>query len=245
MRVPLRESLILAAALVSCAVGPRVTHPDPMLAVDLVITAALGAWAVLFARDAWRGHKLGRALTARSTVADVAGVQCRVVLGGAMEAFALGALRPRIYVSERLLTELPRGELRAVVLHEEYHRRTHAPLRAAALRSWLQLAGWSRWARARLADRLADLEREADAFAMAHGTSPATLAAALVRTDALVAGSGASFGAAADRRLEALLAAAAGGPSRSVPLPPLEWLVPAASLVLPVACYLLGIAPLP
>ncbi len=80
---------------------------------------------------------------------------------------------------------------------------------------------------------------------MAHGTSPATLAAALVRTDALVAGSGASFRAATDRRLEALLAAAAGRPSRSVPLPPLGWLVPAASLVLPVACYLVGIAPLP
>lgn len=161
-----------------------------------------------------------------------------------MQAFALGVLRPTIYVSERLLTELSRRELRAVVLHEEHHRRTRAPLRAAALRSWLALAGWSRPARTRLTDRLADLEREADAFAMAHGTSPATLAAALLQTDALVAGAGASFGAAADRRLEALLAAAADGPSRSVPLPPIEWLVPAAGLALPMACYLLGIAQL-
>ncbi len=244
MRVPLRASLIVAVALVVCAAGPRVTHADPMLAVDLAFITTVIAWAVLVARDAWRGWRLGRLLTARSVGADVAGVRCRVVAGGAMQAFALGVLRPTIYVGERLVSELPPRELRAVVLHEEYHRRTYAPLRAAALHSWLELAALSRPARVRLADRLADLEREADAFAMEHGTSPATLAAVLVRTDAFATGLGASFGAAADRRLEALLEAAAGGSSSSIPLPPLEWLVAAAGLALPAACYLMGFAPL-
>ncbi len=244
MRVPLRALLVIAVVAAICVGGPRVTDSDPMIAADVALLAGLLVWAVLVARETWRGWRIARALRGRTLVTEIAGVRCCVVAGGTMQAFALGILRPRIYVSERLLVEMPPRELRAVVLHEEYHRRTYAPLRAAALRSLLELAAVSRSAKSSLADRLADLEREADAFAMQLGAGPEMLAAALVRTDADVAPSGASFGAAAERRLEALLAAATGTAPQAVPLPPLEWLVPAVALLVPVACYLMGLAPL-
>ena len=238
MRVQPRASLIAVALLAICLGGPLVT---------------LAAWAVLVGREAWRSWRLGCELVSRSVAADVAGMRCRVVAGADLRAFALGLLRPTIYVSERLLVELPAHELRAVVLHEEYHRRTYGPLRAAALRALLDRAVLPRSVRARFADRLVDLECEADAFAMRRGSHPASLAAALVRVDAAdtlasaaFAANGArgiDFGAAGDRRVSALLAAAADPADRPAPLPPLEWLVPLAGLVLPLACFLAGFLP--
>ena len=253
MRVPPRASLIAVALVAICLGVPRVTGNDPMLVTDVALLGALVVWALLVGREVLRGRKLGRALMARSTTSDIAGVRCRVVAGAGRQAFVLGAFRPTIYVSERLLVELPSHELRAVVLHEEHHRRTHGPLRASALRALRDLAVLSKSARVSLAERLADLEREADAFAMGLGTSPTTLAAALVSVDATTTGSAAAFvehggrgidfGAAGDRRVSALLAADAGGADPAASVPPLEWLLPVAGLVLPLACYLAGLAP--
>ena len=256
MRVPWRAPLVgasVAAVVAVCAAGPRIEGTDPMIGADLALFGLLAAWLVLVVQEARVAWHLGRALAASCIAGDAAGTPCRIVRGAGQEAFVLGVLRPTIYVGERLAAELSPRELRAVVLHEEYHRRTRAPLRAAALRAMLRLAAPSRAAQALLANRLADLERAADAFAMGLGASPATLAAALIRVDAAGAGAaaafgadgsrGTAFGAAADRRVDALLAAASGRPVRTAPLPPLEWLVPVVALVVPLACYLMGLVP--
>lgn len=253
MRVPPQAPLIAVAFLAVCLGVPRVTGNDPMFVADVAILGALVVWSLLVGREVWCGWKLGRALMARSTASDIAGVRCRVVAGAGLQAFVLGVRRPTIYVSERLVVELPPRELRAVVLHEEHHRRTQGPLRAAALRALLGLAVLSKSARGRLADRLADLEREADAFAMGFGASPATIAAALVRVDAATTGAAAAFaahggqgidfGAAGDRRVSALLAADGGGSDREALLPPLEWLVPVANVLIPLVCYVAGLMP--
>ena len=257
MRVPLALTLAgaaLAAVATACLASPRPIGVDPMIGVDLTLVGLLASWLVMVIHDGWVASRLGRALTATSAGGDVAGVACRII-PGSHEAFVLGVLRPTMYVGKGLINDLSPRELRAVALHEEYHRRTYAPLRAAALRALLHLSAPSRTACSFIADRLADLEREADAFAMGHGSSPATLAAALVRVDAVAsgasaafaphAGRGIDFGAAGDRRVAAVLAAASGRPDRAAPLPPLEWLVPVAGLVVPLVCSLAGLVPHP
>ena len=78
--------------------------------------------------------------------------------------------------------------------------------------------------------------------ALRRGVDPATLASALVKADAAPARAGAAFVSAADRRLESLLAAAAGETRIVAPRLPFEWLPPAAVATLALACHLSGLA---
>lgn len=225
-----------------CAVAGRLSRGDPMVALELAGAVLLAAWTLVVARTVWRSRRLARALEARCHDGSVAGVACRIVRGGGRHAFVLGVVRPRIYLGDGMLAALDPGELRAVLLHEDHHRRTFAPLRAAAVEAWLALVG--RWAplRRRLADRLIDLEEEADAHALRGGVDPATLASALVKADAAPVRAGAAFVSAADRRLESLLAAAAGETRIVAPRLPFEWFPPAAIAMVAVACHLSGLA---
>ncbi|OGN86688.1 MAG: hypothetical protein A2X23_04875 [Chloroflexi bacterium GWC2_73_18] len=235
--------VVLGGAIAAyCAIAGQLSRGDPMVALELAGAAMLAAWAVLLARIVWRGRRLARALGARCRDRSLAGVACRIVRGGGRHAFVLGPIRPRIYVGDGMLAALDADELQAVVLHEDHHRRTFAPLRAAALEAWLALVG--RWGPLRrpLADRLIDLEEEADAHALRRGVDPATLASALVKADAAPARAGAAFVSAADRRLESLLAAAAGETRIVAPRLPFEWLPPAAVATLALACHLSGLA---
>lgn len=239
---PRRSQLVLfmlvAGIAVYCAVAAPLMGVDPMLAVELGGIGMLTGWAALAARALFQGWMLARRLNALAECALIDGFECRVMRGGGRQAFVLGALRPRIFVGDRLLDALDDDELRAVLLHEDHHRRTRAPLRAAAIEAWLTLLGaWSR-ARSVMAERLVDLEEAADADAIRHGVSPADLASALVKSDRAPA-LAASYSTSSDRRLRALLAHAHGASVASARTP-YEWLPALVVGAIAVSCHLAG-----
>ncbi len=237
--------LVVIAGVVSlaCILAARVWTGDPMLAPELGGGILVAGWLLLGIRSGLRGQRLARDLAPWCRVSRVAGVDCRVIRGGAGHAFVLGIIRPRIYLGEALLEALDDGELRAVVLHEDHHRRTLAPLRSAALEAWLALVG--RWtiARVALVDRLTDLEREADVAALRAGVSPMSLSSALVKSDPSLPVSGVAFAAASDRRLRTLLAMADGVEDGTPVRLPYEWLPVAALAAIAVACHVTGLTP--
>lgn len=241
-----RPGLIVVAlgAIVAawCLIAAPLAGADPMLAIELGGTGVLLIWTLVGVRSLWASQRLARALEERCADDSLAGVQCRIVLGGGRQAFVLGAVRPRIYIGDELLESLDADELRAVLLHEEHHRRTRGPLRVASLKAWLALLGRATPIRAILMDRLTDLEEEADADALRRGASASALASALLKADPSLA-VGASFAAAADQRLWTLLALAGGEAEIHAPRLPYEWLPLAAIAVVAVACHLSGLSP--
>jgi hypothetical protein len=242
-----RPGLLIAVlgggVLVYCVVASQASGGDPVVALEAVSAVALAAWAVVGGHNVWQARRMAGELNARCQMRSLAGVECRIVQGGGRYAFVLGAFRPTIYVGDLLVATLESDELEAVLLHEDHHRRTRAPLRTAALEAWLALAG--RWApiRAILVDRLTDLEEQADAAALRRGVSVASLASALVKTDPSLRPAAAAFASAADRRLQSLLLMAAGQTETCASRLPYEWLPVAAVAVVAVACHLAGLTP--
>lgn len=211
---------------------------DPMVALEVVVAVAIAAWVALLLPSLRQGRRLGAALRSRSVAMQIQGIECRVVLGPERRAFVLGAVRPTIYIGEALLESLHADELRAVLLHEDFHRRTLGPLRAASLEAWRHLARPLGRVEAALTDRLVDLERAADRYAVGHGASPAGVASALLKVDA-AGGSGVAFASAADRRVGGLLEFTSGLANTPDRLP-YEWLPPAATLLAVAICHVAG-----
>lgn len=245
-----RPGLLMAAlggsVAVYCLLLKSVPVPggDPVVAFESVGLVALAGWFLVGVRASIRSRSLARALDRRSRTASLRGVDCRVIRHGGRHAFVLGALRPRIYLGDGLLHVLDEEELRGVLLHEDHHRRTLAPLRTLAIEGWLALLGRWRPVRAALDDRLVDLEEAADAAAIERGVTPATLASALLKCDPGAVPAGAAFAATSDRRLLALLARADGATELGSPRLPYEWLPVAAVAVIVIACHLSGLSPL-
>lgn len=234
-----RVAVILASgtlALGWCAVSGLLAGGDPMLVVEIAASVLVALWAAFTLREVWAGRALGRRFARDSTDATVGGVRCRIVGRGSQEAIVVGALAPTIYVGAGLLARLDEDERRGVLLHEEHHRRTRAPLRAAALDAWLRLARRPRTLERLLHERIADLEVSADAYAIAAGAAPAALASALLKGQPEAVG-GARFAGQSERRIGALLDAARGAPPRRQ-RPPLEWLPLAFVGVAAVSCHL-------
>ena len=179
-----------------------------MLAIELAGGALVVLWAVLVAWDLAVSHRLAKALSARAHELTLFGVPCRVSTALGADALVVGPFRPRVFVGASLLTALSEDELEAVVYHEDHHRRTRAPLRAAGLGAWLRLLGRSDRVRDVILDRLADLETLADADAIRRGSSPGSLARALLKGDTSV--QPVAFSYAAERKVEHPLEQAAG-----------------------------------
>lgn len=238
---PIRLAALIGAVAAWCLTVDRTAGGDPMLAVELAGGVLVGAWATVAVRSIRLGHRLAGELAVRSRPAIVEGIRCNVISGGGRQAFVLGAARPRIWVGDGLLAALDPGELRAVLLHEDHHRRTFAPLRSAALEAWLTLFGWSRHVRRLVTARLVDLEELADVDALAQGVSPATLASALLKGEPSRARAGAGLSRAADRRIVTLLELAAGRPNGRPRELPYEWLPFAIVAAVALGCHLLRI----
>jgi hypothetical protein len=168
--------IVVDAALHHAAVLPVV------VVVVVVVAARAGASA---ARQVSIHRSLLRRLTGPSMV--VHGHRVLVLPGRDPCAFCAGLLRPSVYVSEGTLAVDP-GALRAILAHEEHHRRRRDPLRlvlartvADAFRPLPPFAG--------LADRqaaVADLLADEAAVAAVGEARP--LAAALARFDESGAG---------------------------------------------------------
>lgn len=241
-RPGLATLLATVAALVWCSAAVGVIATDPMLVIEISAAGLLAVWTILLARDLWRASSLRRRLDLESSADTIDGVELRVIRGGAVEAFVLGVLRPTVYVGDASLNVLAADELAAVVHHEDHHRRTRAPLRAAAVEAWLRIVGRSTGARRLLSARLAELEASADAHAMRRGVDPASIAAALVKIDRVHAASPA-FSGAADHRIQALLDAADGRPATRITPLPYEWLPLVMAAAVTVGCHLSEVSP--
>lgn len=208
---------------------------DPLLALELSGSALIALWAAVLARELLRSQRLSWALARDAQSLSMFGVRLRVTPALGTDAIVVGSIRPVIYVGADLLAALSEDELRAVVLHEDHHRRTRAPVRAAALGAWLRLLGRSDRVRGVLVDRLSDLEALADADAIQRGSSPRSLARALLKGDASL--QPVSFAYAAERRVEQLLDRAAGvdvEPTRRLPY---EWLPVVLLTVATLGCH--------
>lgn len=213
---------VLVGPLGVCLALGTLVGGDPMLAVEIGGAVLAVIWAGLVIRDLVEMRCLAAQLSVDATEMTVFGVPCRVTSALGADAVVIGSLRPRIYIGRGSLGAFSPDELRAVVYHEDHHRRTLAPLRAAALGGWLRLLGRSSRVRAHVLDRLADLETSADADAIDRGSTARSLARALLKGDATL--QPVSFAYAAERRVEQLLDRAAGLPVGAAGRPPYEWL---------------------
>lgn len=233
-----RLLIVVVGPPASCLALGSLLGSDPMLGLEIAGVGLATLWVALVVWDLGRARRLAAALSADAAEVSLFGVSCWVTPALGRDAIVVGALRPRIFVGDALLTVLSEDELRAVVYHEDHHRRTRAPLRAAALEAWLRLLGRSDRVRRVLLDRLADLEALADADAIRRGSSARSLARALLKGDA---GLGAvAFGYAADRRVGRLLQQAAGVTADPAVRLPYEWL-PAVLLGVVAAVCLVGL----
>lgn len=213
-----------------------------MLGLELGAALILAAWSFLLGRSLWDSHALKLELDRRSGHETVGDVRVRILRKGGAVAFVLGPLRPTIYLGDGLAHLLDDDELRAVVLHEDHHRRTRAPLRGAALDAWLRLAGRSRRVREVLHERLGELELQADDAAILRGATAEAIASALLKLRATESVSGAAFSNAAERRISALVLGTHGRRGREGHLA-YEWLPLAVVALTGAACHLAELAP--
>lgn len=231
------------SGLLALAVGPlgscvaigTILGADPMLAMEAAGIALIAIWVALVVRELIRSWRVSLVHAGDARETHLFGVRVRVTSSLEMDAVVVGAIRPVIYVGVDLLTTLSEDELRAVVLHEDHHRRTRAPLRAAALEAWLRLLGRSGRVRGAILERLADLEALADADAIRRGSTPRSLARALLKGEASL--QPVSFGYSAERRVEDLLDRAAGVPVATARRLPYEWVPVVLVTMITLGCH--------
>lgn len=231
------------AGLFAMAVGPLgwcvalgvVVGGDPMIAIEIAGAAVVAMWAVLVTIELVQSQRVSRALSRSAQEISMFGVPIRVTPSLDTDAVVIGSVRPVIYVGANLLAALLDDEMRAVVLHEDHHRRTRAPIRAAALGAWIRLLGRSKRVRGALLQRLSDLETLADADAIQRGSSPGSLARALLKGEANP--HPVSFSYAAERRVGQLLERAADVPVEAASRLPYEWLPVFLLMVATLGCH--------
>jgi len=234
-----RQAGGLAAAAIGtlgwCALLGGLFGGDPMLAIEIAGAAVASIWVLLLLRDLVESQRLANALFLDAREVLLFGVRCHVTPVLEADAVVVGSVRPRIFIGTPLAASLTDDELRAVVYHEDHHRRTRAPVRAAALGAWLHLLGRSGAVRGIVLDRLADLETLADADAIRRGSSRRSLARALLKGDLSL--KPASFSYAARRRVEQLLDGATGTPPEGTGRLPYEWLPVILLVVATIGCH--------
>lgn len=115
---------------------------------------------------------------ARGSGVDPANI--RVLRGDGVPAVA-GVVRPRIIMPERSVTEMDSDELRAVLLHEEAHRRRHEPLRLALQKLALTVFFFYPPLWLLLKELNASAEMACDEAVMEAGTGRRTYASAIAR----------------------------------------------------------------
>lgn len=206
-----------------------------ILAVELSALSLGSLWAGLTVRELATWQRLALMLAADAETVVLFGVQCRLTSGIGTDAVVLGPIRPQIFVGRSLAASLTDDELRAVIYHEDHHRRTWAPVRAAGLAAWLRLFGWSNFFRNNILARLAQLEVLADADAIRRGVTPHSLARALLKGEP--SPQPISFSFAANERVERLLDHAAGIPVDTSQRLPYEWLPAVLMAVGTLACH--------
>ncbi len=226
----MRPSHLLQAALpplamvALCAATARAVGGDPMLGAELGLVAVVGVWlglVIVRIRPAIVGQRL---LERAATPIRLGRREVQLLESHRPEAFVAGPLQPSVFISRALLDMLDVEELHAVLLHEEHHRRTRAPLRELALACWSRLVGGIPAIRRWIERRVAHLEIEADRYALAGGASSAAIASALIKCDRSTSPLGIGFASVADLRLRRLVGEEVAADPAAIPM---EWLAPA------------------
>lgn len=222
-RLMLVVTLLAASMVLMCAAAAHTIGGDPMLGAELGVGGLSAAWVTVVLAQARPAVAQQRKLELFARGLLLHGHEVRLIVSGTTEAFVAGPLRPAIYVTHPLLAELDPGELRAVVLHEEHHRRHGDPLRSLALSSWGLLLGWLPAAAGWIERRSAHIEIEADRYALRNGATSAALASALLKCDRSGSLAAIGFASAADLRLRRLVH---GGNDDDTVAFPVEWMGP-------------------
>jgi hypothetical protein len=168
--------------------GARFTYPAVNVAAALLLLlAALGLTVIITAViAASRQLRADRNFLARLPVLGTlpGDPYVSVIADENPQAFCAGYLRPRIYISAGATKLLAPEELRAVLLHEQHHRKAHDPLRFACARV-LNQALFFLPALSPLSERYVELAelRADDAAVRAAAGERAPLAAALLAFD--------------------------------------------------------------
>ncbi len=177
--------LSAAAVLGLIALDAFLHHAAILPFIAPVVAVVAVRAAASMARQVSAHRRLLRRLTGR--VAVVQGHLVVVVPGRDPCAFCAGMLRPAVYLSEGTLAVEPRA-LRAILAHEEHHRRRRDPLRLVLARTvadaFRPLPPFARLAERQAA--VADLLADEAAVAAVGEARP--LAAALARFDESGAG---------------------------------------------------------
>jgi hypothetical protein len=191
-------------AVAACMLLPEGSGLRPIATAVLAAALASGGWYL--SAVIWRGarhQRLARRLSRESTPGIEAGIAVRHI-DAAPGPFVAGLRRPLIFSPADLAARLEAGQLRAVLLHEDHHRRTRAPLRlllCEALAAAMPLPAVQGW----VGQALAAVEIEADRDALARGASRSALVAALLRLAEAGPTGAAGFATAAELRVRALL----------------------------------------
>ena len=185
----------LISAIAVARVDVSVPAPRQLVAActQLLPTASAVAVLVLLAlagtvlarglcsgRRAWLAHRRLRQGLCVVRTARLDGVGFCVIAGDSEQAFCGGLLAPRIYVSEGAVGVLDERELRAVLAHEEHHRRRRDPLRLT-IGSVISDALFFVPALARLHERYTVIAELAADEAAVRRTDRSALASALLR----------------------------------------------------------------
>jgi hypothetical protein len=226
--------VVAVGSLAWCLLLDEILGHQHVLAVQGSAVSLAVLWAGLTVRELAIWRRVGIALADDAEGVELFGVRCWLTSGIGQDAVVIGPIRPRIFVGKALARALTADELQAVIYHEDHHRRTFAPIRAAALAAWLRLFGRSTRVRTVVLERLSHLEVLADADAIRRGSTPGSLARALLKGG--VALQPISFSYAADERVERLLDNAAGLPAASERLP-FEWLPTALLAIATMGCH--------
>lgn len=200
-RQRLRQLLVAAAG--TCLAGGAAVGRPVLPTVAAVAASGFTLWLAVAAVAARRHARLARDLQAFTRPAEVAGVAVRVGLLPTA-AMVAGLWRPQIYCDADTLALLTGEERRALVLHEDGHRRGRDPLRLVALDALavvLERLGAGRWLQARKARR----EIAADRYALARGAERPAIASALLKLQPGEQATTVGFRSAAELRLRALL----------------------------------------
>lgn len=222
-------------AVATCTIVEVVVGVDPVFIVEVVGTLAIATWTVHVVAELQSARAIERVIRVGSSAVVIGGVTFRMTPALGSDAVVIGAVRPTIYVGRDLVATLDSDEIIAVLFHEEHHRSTLAPLRAAALTGWLRMFGRAGAVRRLVLDRLTDLETTADMHALNRGSTPDALARALLVGGAPT-GLTTAFSYAGDRRVEHLLLRSEGIVQPASRRLPVEWLPIAMVVVASVAC---------
>lgn len=230
---PPRLIATAVAVAIACFAMARMLVSDPLLIVESVGLGVVVVWLPVLVVASLPTVRLAHGLGSVSRHARRHGVVYRLVSSGTPTAFVAGLLFPTIFVTTAADAALSDDELRAVLYHEDHHRRTRGPLRAAARAAWsvmlLRRPFAQRWS-----GMMAILDEiGADRAAMRRGTTLGTLASALLKTEVAP---GLGFTAGDDLRVRALVdgRSPAIGPRAS------EWLPLVIVTAMIIGCWIAG-----